>query len=183
MARRERDENDMTGRSLLRAAAAVAAAAALWLPLEALSEVPPGWSRVGYRQGFQIEVDAAGGRGGTACVRLQGIAPEKGKWIGVGQVVDASPWRGKRLRLSAWIRSEGVEEWGSLYFRIDDENGQRLDFGNNRKAPAHGTTDWRRYQVELDVPDEAAGVAFGVHLNGRGVLWADDFALEPVEAP
>jgi hypothetical protein len=73
-----------------------------------------------------------------------------------------------------------MDDWGGLYVRVDDRNRERVAFGNNRKAPVRGTTAWRRYQVAMDVPETAESISFGVHLNGNGRLWADDFALDPV---
>lgn len=171
----------MTDRPLLRAAAGLAGGAALWLALVAAQlALPAGWDRIGGR-GYEVTLDATGGRGGTACVRLRGIDPREGRFTGVAQTVDASPWRGKRLRLSAWIRSEDMDGWGGLFMRIDDDELRPLGFGNNRNAPVGGTTGWSRYQVVLDVPGQAREIQFGVHLNGKGVLWADDFALDPLE--
>ena len=170
----------MTGPRSLRAAAGLAGGAALWLLLVAQSVVPAGWSRVGSHQGYEVRVDPGGGRGGSACVVLRGTDPAEGTFTGISQAVEASRWRGKRLRVSAWIRSQGMDDWGGLFVRIDDAGGERVAFGNNRKFPVKGTTGWRRYQVVLDVPETAASISFGVHLNGNGLLWADDFALDPV---
>lgn len=177
-------ELEMNGSHPLRVALTAAAGALAWLLLAAqAAEVaaPPGWQLVGYPEGFEIRLDVDGGRGGTKCVRIHGREPEEGRWAGVGQIVEADPWQGRRLRLSAWLRAEGVKEWGGLYLRVDDRLRKPMAFGNNRRAPVDGTAGWRRYEVVLDVPPDAARVAFGVHLNGRGLLWADDFSLEIVE--
>jgi len=170
----------MTGRPQFRAAAVAAGGASLWLLLVAQTAVPVGWHRIGGRTGYEIRVDPSGGRGGSACVLLHGSDPPKETFTGVSQSVDATPWRGQRLSVSAWIRSEGMDDWGGLYVRVDDVSGKRLAFGNNRKLPVRGTTGWRRYQVVLDVPKNAKTLSFGVHLNGNGSLWADDFSLEQV---
>jgi hypothetical protein len=45
-----------------------------------------------------------------------------------------------------------------------------------------GTTDWKQYEVVLDVPKEgAAQIYFGVLLAGKGQVWVDDFKFEAVD--
>ena len=38
-------------------------------------------------------------------------------------------------------------------------------------------SDWRKYDVVLDVPSEAQNIAFGVLLAGEGQVWTDDVSL------
>ena len=47
--------------------------------------------------------------------------------------------------------------------------------------PIVGTTAWKPYQVVLEVPDEAARIAFGCLLAGEGAVWCDDFEFEIVD--
>jgi hypothetical protein len=49
---------------------------------------------------------------------------------------------------------------------------------DNRKIT--GTTDWKKYEITLDVPDSAINLAFGAFVAGRGQAWVDDFAFEIV---
>jgi hypothetical protein len=51
-----------------------------------------------------------------------------------------------------------------------------------RPRPIRGTTDWRKYEIVLDVPDDSAGIFFGLLLIGpRGKAWVDDLNLEIVD--
>jgi AraC family transcriptional regulator len=43
-----------------------------------------------------------------------------------------------------------------------------------------GTRDWASYSIVLDVPRDAAEIHFGILLDGRGRVWADDFTFEVV---
>jgi hypothetical protein len=47
--------------------------------------------------------------------------------------------------------------------------------------PINGTTDWRRYEVVLDVAEEARAIAFGVLLVGAGTAYISDARLETVD--
>lgn len=88
---------------------------------------------------------------------------------------------GRRLRMSAFARVEDVDEWAGLWLRIDSETGtQSLGFDNMEDRPLKGSTPWKRYEIVLDVPRDAAGIAFGVLLSGRGRAWVNQFRLDAV---
>lgn len=44
-----------------------------------------------------------------------------------------------------------------------------------------GTTDWTRYEIVLDVAQEATALSFGI-LTVGGTVWLDDVAFEVVDA-
>lgn len=97
------------------------------------------------------------------------------------QTFSAGQYLGKRVRLGAYIRSEGVEDWAGLWLRIDGEQSQELGFDNMENRPIKGTTAWKRYEVVLDVPTESANLNLGVLLTGKGQVWVDDVQLEVVD--
>jgi hypothetical protein len=47
------------------------------------------------------------------------------------------------------------------------------------KCVAKGTSDWKKYEITLDVPANTINIAFGVFL-GTGQGWVDDFQFETV---
>ena len=99
-------------------------------------------------------------------------------------VASVSRYRGKRVRLSAWLKTAAVTRHAGLWFRVDgpDQDPQHaLAFDAMANHPTWGTTDWHRCDLVFDVPPEAADVAFGVHLSGPGTIWADDFKIEVVD--
>jgi len=95
------------------------------------------------------------------------------------QSVDASPYRGKRLRMTAFVKSLDVAAWAGLWMRVDGPGGV-LAFDNMSTRPIKGKTEWAQYSVVLDVPDTAKLVAFGVLVQGSGSVSIDDFAFETV---
>ena len=46
--------------------------------------------------------------------------------------------------------------------------------------PIKGTSDWKRYEIVLDVPEQAQEIAFGLLLTGGGQVWMDDLKFEVV---
>jgi serine/threonine-protein kinase len=75
--------------------------------------------------------------------------------------------RGKMQRI--WMRTDGREK-------------RSLTFDNMKNRAIKGTGDWTKYQVVLDVPQEAEAIHFGGILSGKGRLWVDDISLDIVGA-
>lgn len=98
----------------------------------------------------------------------------------VMQQVSAKNYLMKRIRISAYLKSDKIEGWGGLWFRIDGKQFEQLKFDNMQDRPIKGTNNWNYYSSVLDVPQEAEVLNFGFLLQGEGTLWADDFCLEIV---
>ena len=87
-------------------------------------------------------------------------------------------YRGKRIRLSAYLRTQEVAKEAGLWIVIYDK--KHPEGRNMEKAPIKGTTDWTRYEWVLDVPDTAQMISFGIDLTGRGKVGVDHFKIEAV---
>jgi hypothetical protein len=96
--------------------------------------------------------------------------------------------KGKRLRFSAFIKTENVQGWAQLYIRIDGHRNKvykkqewaLLAYAGMYDRPITGTTDWTQYSVVLDVPKRGSNMGFGVFLSGSGKVWLNDFQFEVV---
>jgi len=75
---------------------------------------------------------------------------------------------GKRIRFSGYIRSEDViDGCAGLWWRVDGASGViALDNMNDRGAV--GTTEWKRYEINMTVDAAAKGVVFGALMPGKG---------------
>jgi hypothetical protein len=97
------------------------------------------------------------------------------------QMFKADSYRNQRMRFSAAVKSEGLDGWAGLWMRVDGPV-QTLDIDNMHNRPIKGTTDWQKYEVVLDVPQESVNVAFGILLEGKGQVWLSDVQFEQVQA-
>lgn len=95
------------------------------------------------------------------------------------QEIAADNYRGQRLRLSAEIKTDDAGRV-LLWVRVDGPQMKMLHFTDTEDRPVSGTTQWKRYDVVLDVPSDAVDIAFGYNLKGDGTAWARAFKLEPV---
>jgi hypothetical protein len=106
------------------------------------------------------------------------------------QAFEAPPWWGKRVRLSAWIKTDDVRprEGGdvrvaaavssalgaAMYLAATDTGGPVYN------AVVTGTTDWTYYELTIDIPAGAPYIPIGLSLNGTGQVWARDMKFEEV---
>ena len=117
----------------------------------------------------------------SGCIRYTGPQTYIQDWFGtLTQGIAPDTYRGKRVRLSGFVQTDGVTHGAGLWMRIDGPAGVMGAFDNMMTRPVQGTTAWRKYGVVHDVPDNATQIAFGVLLIGHGIVWADDLALEIV---
>jgi RNA polymerase sigma factor (sigma-70 family) len=141
--------------------------------------VMQGWFMAGShpaQYSHQLEPDV----GGRRAARIWFTAQDPGGFGTLMQMFKADAYRGKRMRFSAEARTKDVDGWLGLWMRVDGDRQRSLAFDNMQSRAIKGTTDWRRYDVVLDVDHEATAVAFGVLLTGRGEGWIANVRFEPV---
>jgi AraC family transcriptional regulator len=139
----------------------------------------PGWKLHGSRPDeYSATIDRTVAHSGSASALLEARLGARG-FATLVQTVNALGMRGKRIKMSAYVRAEDVR-WAALWMRVDGPEEIMLSFDNMGDRPIQGTHNWRRYEVVLDVDEAAHQVAFGVLLTERGRIWADDFEFEEV---
>lgn len=97
------------------------------------------------------------------------------------QGFNPSKYLGKRVRMTGFIKSQGVEDWAGMWFRIDGEDKKMLGFDNMQNRPIKGNTSWTKYSIVVDAPENSKYFAYGVLLSGQGQVWLDDLSLEIVD--
>jgi hypothetical protein len=144
--------------------------------------VPEGWIQAGSRpEDYDMGVDRTLVRDGKPTAYIKSKNQQATGFGTLMQMVDAGKYKGKRLRLYAQVKSELVSDWTGLWMRVDGDRQRVLAFDNMEKRAIRGSTDWKRYEVVLDVSPEAKAVAFGVLLVGRGKVFLNGLGLEPVD--
>jgi hypothetical protein len=142
-------------------------------------EATKGWGGGG--EGYELSRDDTEKHAGKAsgCVRSTGDGAD-----GFGTLTQgfrADRYRGKRLRMSAYVKTDGVERQSGLWMRIDGKEKTGLAFDNMMGRPVKDTTDWKKYDVVLDVPEEAEEIFFGFLVSGKGRGWVDDITFDVVD--
>jgi hypothetical protein len=94
--------------------------------------------------------------------------------------IDAAPYRGKRVRLSTEIKTEGLSHRAGLWLRVDGPT-QPLAMDNMDNRPITGSQEWAYHACVVDVSPAATRIAFGVMLGGRGRVFFGPVTLEVVD--
>ncbi|GHT66301.1 hypothetical protein AGMMS50239_27560 [Bacteroidia bacterium] len=84
-------------------------------------------------------------------------------------------YEGKKITLSGYIKTENITDgYAGLWMRIDPQ----VAFDNMRQNGVTGTTDWRKYEITLDMnPSKTQQIVFGGLLVGKGKMWLDDLKI------
>lgn len=145
------------------------------------ARLPPGWVVAGSAPAnYEFMLDTAVIHGGRSSARITFLKGDSDQFGTLMQTIQASPFRGKRLMLSAWLRTENAES-AQLWMRVNSSPTLVSNFDNMDMRPVRGTTGWHRYSLVLDIARDAQHIAFGAMVNGKGRLWLDDLELQVVE--
>jgi serine/threonine protein kinase len=136
---------------------------------------PSGWSFYGDSPDFDCGVTQDATRSGHVAYLRSRSAQILGSAL-LAQSVAAAEYAGKRVRVSAFLKSAAVDVYAALIFRTTQES-----FEHPIEARLRGSNDWDRYEVVLDVPTAQRTILIGVRLFGAGTVWADDFNIEAVD--
>jgi hypothetical protein len=122
--------------------------------------------------------------GGTS-MRLEGCKSCKQMpQVQVKQTVQLSGWAGKRIRVTAFVKTENVSKWGTIYADLEEKVGKnssrRVAHDDLYTRPIPSTSDWDQYSIVLDVPEGTIMLTVGAFVDGGGVLLLDDVQIEEV---
>lgn len=143
---------------------------------------PAGWFVAGSApKDYEFGTDATASRNGGKSAYIKALKSTSAGFGTLMQNVSAERYVGSRVRLSAWMKTLEAGR-GQMWLRIDAADRKVLGFDNMDSRPLTGTTEWRKYEIVLDVPVASKNIAFGFFLFGAGTVWADDFVLEVVDS-
>jgi hypothetical protein len=144
--------------------------------------MPEGWYATGsHLQDYEIGVDEAVHRGGKGSGTLRSKDSYKEGFATLSQSIKADDYRGKRVRLTGYLKALDVAGNCGFWLRVDGPDVLMLSFDNMMDRPVKGTADWTKCELVLDVPEDSVIIVFGLLIGGRGQAWADDLKLEAVD--
>jgi len=147
-------------------------------------DTPKDWFKAGSDpEKYDMGIDKGGGENGK---NVATIKSKEEKIKGFGTLMQTSvpgKYLGKRVRMTGSMRSDNVGKWAGFWFRVDGKESDKkpLAFDNMQKRSVEGTTGWKKYELVLDVPNEASAIAYGALLSGTGQIWFDNISFEIVD--
>jgi hypothetical protein len=145
---------------------------------------PEGWVAIQHAgaESYDFVLDSGQKHAGTQSMRIKKIGPEP--YGTISQILDGARYAGKTVRLSGWIRTDAIPDGrntGAGLVLLAMRGSSFVAHELMKKARVRGTTEWKRYTIELKVPPSTTRLELGATLEGAGTLWVDDFELEIID--
>ena len=147
----------------------------------AAGQAPEGWFLSGSSpEDYEVGIDQEIAHGGETSAYIKSRVSIPAGFGHLSQAFEPENYKGKRVRLSAYVKTRNVENWTGLWMRVDGPDNRALSFDNMQDRIIKGTSEWKKYEIVLDVPEESISIIFGIILKGKGQAWIDDFQFEAV---
>jgi hypothetical protein len=105
------------------------------------------------------------------------VADEYGLLV---QEFAAQAYAGKRVRLSAFVKTQNVRDWAGLWLRFQEGPEPGVAVAKRQEHLVSGTASWHSYEVLVDVPKDATSLGIGVMLHGPGTVWINSVSFKIV---
>ena len=177
----------MRGRQVRRAAwLATVSALGFGAIAGARAQMPEAWLITGAdADDYRLRLDTEVARSGASSMRLAARGNRRrSQWAVSVQMIDATPYRDKRMRLRGYMRGDDVDS-GGLWMRVDgivEGRYAMLALDNSEDRRVEGTLDWTPRDIVIDIPAEGVTILLGAMITGDGTIWVDDLSFEEVPA-
>ena len=146
-------------------------------------DLPAGWFKAGDQpKSYEMGTDKGAGKEGKNAATIKSIDKTIKGFGTLMQECLPGKYLGRRVRMSGLMKSKDVVDRAGFWFRVDQPNpNQSLSFDNMQDRAIRGTTDWKKYEIVLDVPAKASNLAYGALLSGTGQIWFSNLKFEVVD--
>ena len=150
----------------------------------AAGKLPPGWLVPSLPKDAdymaQLRRSGCRSRVGCAVVLVPATAPTPS--ASLMQSFSAAAYRGKTVRLRAWLKLEAFDSDGraQMLLSVDRANRQAGFFDNMSDRPIR-SPDWTRFEIVAPVDRDATFINLGVIALGLFTrVWVDDVTFEVI---
>jgi hypothetical protein len=152
----------------------------------AVGAVPAMWnlSSEDQENGYYAEATNENPQDGKYCLMLEyksdTLAGENTRGT-VVQSFDATPYIGKKVRFTAYVRAE-IEGEGYAGFYVSERTVQnQYPFVHTNEDDPIVFNTWKKYTVDYTVTDNAYSLTVGIFLKGMGKAWIDNINIEVID--
>lgn len=145
-------------------------------------QIPDGWFEAGTNQSdYDITVEESTDESEKYIAMASNTSIEKG-FGNLMQTFKAKDYINKRVRFSGEIKTENAKDGASFWMRVDgSDKTKSLAFDNMQNRKPTGTTDWKYYEIVLDVPEDAEIINIGMMLVIEGKAMFSNLNFEVVD--
>src|SRR5688572_28664879 len=140
-------------------------------------QVPEGWRSPTAGAGYAAQLIEENPKTGKRAAVVRSVSGQQAKAAPFGnlmQSIDATSFRGRRVRLRAAVRTAGAR--AQLWMRVDRAGSQMGFFDNMENRPIT-SREWDYYEIVGDIEEDAVSINIGMMLLGTGGAWLDDVSL------
>jgi hypothetical protein len=149
------------------------------------SAADPKWGITGSGTTYQVDGSGDPRSEQGARVLLTSANGDASKFGASYMVIDAAPYRGRGVALTARLSTKGAADGAGIWLRADDERHRIIAFMNSQAQLVSDSESGPR-EVEIDVPAAAKTLIFGTFLDANGAVDATGVrltTLEPIAIP
>jgi hypothetical protein len=146
--------------------------------------IPKGWFSAGSSpDSYEIGVEKSIGPNNSNAAYIKSIKSEIKGFGTLMQAFPAEKYLGKRIQLSGYMKSKDAAVSAGFWMRIDAKEDQKLQLGfdNMQNRAVKGNTDWKLYEVVLDIPANSGLINIGALIVGTGEIWFSSLKFEEVD--
>ncbi len=146
-------------------------------------DVPPGWfvPAVEKTTGSLAQLRRKGCRDSAGCAVVIAPANSSDAVGNLMQSFSAAAYRGKTVRLRAWVRVEAGTpgDRAQMWLKVYRPNGKTGFYDDMDDRPVRDA-EWTNCEIVAEVDRDAQFLDFGVRSIGRGRVWVDEVSFEIV---
>jgi hypothetical protein len=131
---------------------------------------------------YENFIDSSNPHQGRGAMTLKSFDTTINGFGTLAQMMRPGKYLDKRVRMTGYLKSKDAIGWAGFWFRVDQSGSQALlSFDNMEDRPIKGTTNWKQYEIVLDVPYAASNLVYGALISGTGQIWIDKVNFEVVD--
>lgn len=139
-------------------------------------QVPQGWIANQSHPGeYRVGIDREFAYQGKPTLFLRSLTTAPAGSVNLAQEFQADHYRGARIRLTAFLQTASVMK---AYIGLTAVTAGKYPV--SAVPGVSGTNPWKRYDVVIDVPQDAEVIRIVFGMSGSGTLWAANLGVERV---
>ena len=143
------------------------------------TQKPLGWN-YGFtkplKPGYSVKLDSIEKNEGKYSLLIEKVGDGE-SYTTIGYSLPKS-YDGKLISLVGYIKTKAVANgFAGLWLRLDAEDGKSLGLKNMEKEGVVGSSDWKKYSIQLPYNKDTRTIQIGGLLVGDGKAWFDDLEL------
>ncbi len=104
-------------------------------------------------------------------------------YSGAIQRISATPYAGKRVEVTAYLRKSTAKSVVGIWAMLGDAEKAKLLYKNTYEQPAPKVGEWTQHKLVLDIPQNAVSMMLGVAIHeSDGEMWVDEFSVREMGA-